>query len=213
MSRTRVKICGITRIDDALTAAENGADAIGLVFYPPSPRAVDIDTAADIVDALPPFVTAVGLFVNADVDAVDQVLERVPLGLLQFHGDESPADCDGFGRPWIKAIRMRPDVDLHRSDADFAHAAALLLDAYTPDRYGGTGERFEWNRIPDDLRHRVVLAGGLAADNVAQAVNQVQPYAVDVSGGVEAAKGIKDPARVAAFLQAVRQADRRINED
>lgn len=207
MTRTRAKICGITRPEDALAAVAGGADAIGLVFYSRSPRAVDVAAAGRIVAALPPFVTPVGLFVNAGRATIEAVLQRVPLGLLQFHGDETAADCSGFGRPWIKAVRMRPGIDLRRVEQDFADAAALLLDAYTPGIYGGTGERFAWQRIPADRGLPLVLAGGLTPDNVGDAVAQVRPYAVDVSGGVEASKGVKDPARIAAFLQAVQRAD------
>ncbi len=212
-TRTRVKICGITRIEDALTAVDQGADAIGLVFYARSPRGIDMLTAKRIIDALPPFVTPVGLFVNAGREAVNKVLDHLPLGLLQFHGDETPSECEGFGLPWVKAIRMRPQIDVQTTAQDFAGAAALLLDAYTPGQFGGTGERFAWERIPSDLGRPLVLAGGLTPDNVAGAIQAVRPYAVDVSGGVESAKGIKDPARVAAFLQATRRADRAIIED
>ena len=212
-TRTRVKICGITRIEDALTAVDQGADAIGLVFYARSPRGIDMLTAKRIIDALPPFVTPVGLFVNAGREAVNKVLDQLPLGLLQFHGDETPSECEGFGLPWVKAIRMRPQIDVQTTAQDFAGAAALLLDAYTPGQFGGTGERFAWERIPSDLGRPLVLAGGLTPNNVAGAIQAVRPYAVDVSGGVESAKGIKDPARVAAFLQATRRADRAIIED
>jgi len=206
-TRTRVKICGITRVEDALAVVDSGADAIGLVFYERSPRAVSLPQARAIADELPPFVTLTGLFVNAGRDAVEQVLDQVPLGLLQFHGDETPAQCEGYPLPYIKAIRMRPGIDLRQAAADYHSAAALLLDAYSPDAYGGTGERFAWERIPADLRCPIVLAGGLDADNVADAVGRVHPYAVDVSGGVEVAKGIKDAKQVRAFNAAVRSAD------
>ena len=206
-ARTRVKICGITRVEDALAVVDNGADAIGLVFYERSPRALSPPQAQAIADALPPFVTLTGLFVNAGRDTVEQILDQVPLGLLQFHGDETPAQCEGFSLPYIKAIRMRPGIDLAQAAADYHSAAALLLDAYSPDAYGGTGERFAWERIPTDLPCPIVLAGGLDADNVGDAVRRVHPYAVDVSGGVEAAKGIKDADRIRAFTAAVRNAD------
>jgi phosphoribosylanthranilate isomerase len=206
-ARTRVKICGITRVEVALAVVDSGADAIGLVFYERSPRAVSLPQARAIADELPPFVTLTGLFVNAGRDTIEQVLDQVPLGLLQFHGDETPAQCEGYRLPYIKAIRMRPGVDLDQAASDYPGAAALLLDAYSPDAYGGTGECFAWERIPTDLPCPIVLAGGLDADNVADAVRRVHPYAVDVSGGVEAAKGIKDADQVRAFVAAVRSAD------
>lgn len=205
--RTRVKVCGITRPDDALSAVALGADAIGLVFYARSPRAVDAATAARIVGALPPFVTSVGLFVDAAMDEVRAVLERVPLGLLQFHGDESPAYCAGFGRPYMKAVRVRPDTDLRALAADYDAAAGLLLDAYRAGVPGGTGECFDWGLIPAALAKPVILAGGLTPENIADAVRRVRPYAVDVSSGVEADKGIKDVAKMAAFMRGVESAD------
>ena len=209
---TRIKICGITNTDDAEQAAELGADAIGLVFYEPSPRNVDIEQACAVVDALPPFVTSVGLFVNASVDEVNGVLERVNLDLLQFHGDESPEFCASFDRPWIKAIRMADGVDLHAEAERYSESWGLLLDAYHPALPGGTGESFEWARVPDDLQTSVILAGGLTADNVGEAISTVRPYAVDVSGGVEAdsrlkGKGVKDWGKMADFIAAVRAAD------
>lgn len=204
---TRIKICGITRPEDALHAAALGADAIGLVFYAASPRAVSAAQARAIVDALPPFVTTVGLFVDATAEEVRGVLDQVPLDLLQFHGDEAPDYCASFARPYIKAIRMREDVDLVREAERFATARGLLLDAYRPGVPGGTGEVFAWERVPAGLSRPIVLAGGLDASNVADAIRQVQPYAVDVSGGVEAEKGIKDAAKMAAFVAAVHQAD------
>jgi phosphoribosylanthranilate isomerase len=205
--RTRVKICGITRPEDALEAVRLGADAIGLVFYPRSPRAVTPAQAARLVAALPPFVTAVGLFVDPTEAEVRAVLEAVPLDLLQFHGAETPEFCDRFGRRHIKAVRMRPGVDLHAEAARFAAADGLLLDAYRPGVPGGTGECFDWAAIPADLRAPVVLAGGLDADNVADAIRAVRPFAVDVSSGVEADKGIKDAAMLAAFLRGVARGD------
>ena len=206
--RTRIKICGFTRPDDAREAARLGVDAIGLVFYAPSPRAVDVTQARTIVDALPPFVTTVGLFVDAPADEVRGVLERLPLDLLQFHGDEAPDYCAQFGRPWLKAIRMRGDIDLREEAERYREARGLLLDAYRPGTPGGTGEAFEWERVPRDLALPVVLAGGLDPENVAQAIATVRPYAVDLSGGVESAKGIKDVARMAALVAAVRAADK-----
>jgi phosphoribosylanthranilate isomerase len=205
--RTRVKICGITRTEDAQAAAAAGADAIGLVFYAASPRAVSVEQAAAICRALPPFVGAVGLFVDADAATVAAVLRQVPLDLLQFHGGELPAFCEQFGRPYLKALRMSDEADVTAALARYARARALLLDTYSADRPGGTGEVFDWRRIPAPARARIVLAGGLNPDNVAAAIAQVRPCAVDVSGGVEAAPGVKDAARIAAFMAAVRAAD------
>ncbi|GAB6067099.1 phosphoribosylanthranilate isomerase [Methylothermus subterraneus] len=203
MPRIRVKICGLTRVEDALAAARFGADAIGLVFYPKSPRAVEIEQARQIALALPPFVTAVGLFVDADPVYVEAVLRRVPLGLLQFHGAETEVECARFGRPYLKAIRLREGVDLRREAARFPTACGLLVDAYDPDVPGGTGRRCDWDRIPKELGKPLILAGGLDPENVAAAVAKVRPWAVDVSSGVEKAKGIKDPAKMAAFLREV----------
>ncbi len=206
MSAVRSKICGITRVEDALAAAEAGADAIGLVFYPKSPRAVSIQQARAIIAALPPFVTTVGLFVNASRCELGEILDAVPLDLLQFHGDESPDDCAGFHRPWIKALRVRPGDDLQAACRLYQGASGILLDAYVAGVPGGTGEVFDWSLIPQGLSKPVILAGGLTPGNVAEAIGQVRPYAVDVSGGVEAAKGIKDAARIQAFIQAVQGA-------
>ncbi len=205
--RTRIKICGITRREDARKAVELGADAIGLVFYPPSPRAVTPQQAAEIVEQLPPFVTLVGLFVDATRDWVAEVLHALPLDLLQFHGEEAPAACTGHGLPWIKAIRMRESVDLEREMQHYGQASGLLLDSFKAGVPGGTGESFDWDRIPRELRSRIILAGGLTADNVEQAVRRIRPYAVDVSGGVEAAKGIKDADKMAAFIAGVKRGD------
>jgi len=206
MSNVRSKICGITRIEDALAAAEAGADAIGFVFYAKSPRAVDVRQARAIIAELPPFVTTVGLFVNASRCELNEILEVVPLDLLQFHGDETPADCEGFHRPWIKALRVRPGDDLEAACREYAGARGILLDTFVPGVPGGTGEAFDWSLVPATLSKPIILAGGLSADNVAQAIRQVRPFAVDVSGGVEQAKGIKDAAKIEAFMQAVRQA-------
>lgn len=207
MYRTRIKICGITRPEDGVAAARLGVDAVGLVFHPASPRAVAPAQARAVAAALPPFVTTVGLFVDAAPDSVRAILDEVPLDLLQFHGDESPGDCAAFGRPYIKAVRMREGVDVAAEAERHADAAGILLDAYNPALAGGSGERFDWERVPADLGVPVVLAGGLDAGSVAEAVATVRPYAVDVSSGVESAKGIKDPARMAAFATAVREAD------
>ena len=196
----RVKICGITRAEDLHAACNAGADALGFVFYAKSPRHVDVAAAAELVRALPPFVQSVGLFVDAAPDFVERVLRAVPLDLLQFHGDESPADCARYGRPYIKAVRVNRDTDLLKCAADFDAARGLLLDAFVPGVPGGTGERFDWGLIPPDLPKPVVLSGGLTPDNVAEAVQRVRPWAVDVSSGVEAAKGIKDAQKVAQFI-------------
>lgn len=204
---TRIKICGITRVEDVRVVADNGADAIGLVFYPASPRHVDIAQARQLVDALPPFVSVVGLFVDAEASSVRDVLASVPLDLLQFHGDETPEYCAQFGKPYLKAIRVKPGVDLLQCASNFREAKALLLDAYVEGLPGGTGAVFEWSLIPEVLRSRIILSGGLVAENVAAAITQVQPYAVDVSSGVEASKGIKDAAKVVAFINEVKRAD------
>jgi phosphoribosylanthranilate isomerase len=206
--RTRVKICGLTRPSDCQAAATAGADAIGLVFYAQSPRAANIDQARAVVASLPPFVSSVGLFVDAPAASIAAVLAAVPLDLLQFHGDEPPDACAAFGRPWVKALRVRPEIDLMREADRYAGARALLLDAYFPGVPGGTGERFDWGLIPLELGPRIVLAGGLTPDNVAEAIGRVRPYAVDVSGGVELARGIKDHAKIEAFMQGVRDGDR-----
>ena len=205
--RTRIKICGITRPQDAAEAVKEGADAIGLVFYPPSPRAVSLQQAAQLVAILPPFITVVGLFVNAHKDEVERVLDTVRIDLLQFHGDETPEECIAFGKPYIKAIRMREGLDLYHERSRYRSAGALLLDTYSKGIPGGTGDSFDWGRIPANLAESVVLAGGLTPNNVEQAVRTVRPYAVDVSGGVESDKGIKDGARIAAFIRGVRRAD------
>ncbi|TAM46944.1 MAG: phosphoribosylanthranilate isomerase [Gammaproteobacteria bacterium] len=204
--RTRVKICGITRVEDALAAAQAGADAIGLVFAPKSPRHMDLKQAAAIARALPPFITVVGLFENAAPETVHAALRHVSLDLLQFHGNETPEYCCAFPKPYVKAIHMTPDVDLHADDRRYADAAGLLLDTYSPGASGGTGEAFDWGRIPSDLKKPLVLAGGLTPANVAEAVRRVHPYAVDVSSGVESAKGIKDAKKISAFIEAVRLA-------
>ena len=203
MSVVRSKICGITRIEDALIAAEAGADAIGLVFYAKSPRAVSIQPARDIVAALPAFVTTVGLFVNASREELNDVLAGVALDLLQFHGDESPAECESYQRPYIKALRVKPGDDIAQLAAPYAKARGILLDTYVPGVPGGTGAAFDWSLVPSGLSLPVILAGGLSAANVQAAIEQVRPYAVDVSGGVEADKGIKDAAKIRAFMQAV----------
>jgi len=204
---TRIKICGFTRPDQARRAAEYGADAVGLVFYPPSPRNVSPEQAAAICEVLPPFVTPVGLFVDADPDLVRDVLRQVPLALLQFHGDETPDYCRQFDLPFIKAVRVKPGLDLVQYARNFSQSRGLLLDAYVAGTPGGTGERFDWSLIPPLLGTPVVLSGGLDPENVGQAVKAVHPWAVDVSSGVESGKGNKDLAKIKAFIDGVRNAD------
>lgn len=203
---TRVKICGITRVDDAKAALAAGADAIGLVFDRRSPRCVDIAQAQAIVDEVPPFIAVVGLFVDANTQWVEQVLREVRLTLLQFHGDEAPEQCRRYGRPYIKAIRMRDGIDLKAEAAKYADSSGLLLDSFVAEQAGGSGKTFDWGRIPRDLAKPIVLAGGLTVDNVRDAIRHVRPAAVDVSSGVEVSKGIKDPEKIAAFIAAVREA-------
>jgi phosphoribosylanthranilate isomerase len=200
----RVKICGITREEDALAVAHSGADAIGLVFYEPSPRYVSIAQAARLVAVLPPFVTVVGLFVNASADFVCEVLAVVSLDVLQFHGDESAEFCEQFHQPYLKAIRVKPGVDLLQCAAHFHSAQGLLLDAHVEGIPGGTGAVFDWTLIPEFVPLPLILSGGLDAENVADGIKQVQPYAVDVSSGVEANKGIKDTLKITRFMQEVK---------
>jgi phosphoribosylanthranilate isomerase len=208
--RTRIKICGITRTQDARAAAEAGADAIGLVFYPRSPRFLSVERAVEIRDALPPFVQSVALFVNADAAQVAQVLGRLGPAALQFHGDETPQFCAQFGVPWIKAARVKSGVstgaDLLEYLRPFSGAQAWLLDSYV-DEFGGVGESFDWSLVPAERERPLILSGGLARGNVAEAVRRVRPWGVDVSSGVESAKGIKDAAKIAAFIAEVRNAD------
>lgn len=198
--RVRVKICGITRLEDALNVVEQGADAIGLVFYAQSPRSVTISQAIEIANNIPAFVSVVGLFVNADPRFVNEVIGQVKLDLLQFHGDETPQECAQYGLPFIKAVRVKSDTNLVQYAQEFVAAKGLLLDAYTEGVMGGTGHVFDWSLIPKQLTKPVILAGGLNADNVVQAILQVRPYAVDISGGIELSKGIKDAEKVAAFM-------------
>lgn len=204
--RTRVKICGITRVEDALAAVQHGCDAIGLVFYAKSPRNVSLQQAAEIVAGLPAFVTAVGLFVDAAPAEINVVLAAVRLGLLQFHGDETPQQCRRYGLPYMKAIRVKAGTNLLQYAAEYSDAKALLLDAYAEGVAGGSGRVFDWSLIPANLPLPVVLAGGLNAGNVSAAIQQVHPYAVDVSGGVEITKGIKDADKIAAFMRGVEDA-------
>ncbi|MBE0439241.1 MAG: phosphoribosylanthranilate isomerase [Gammaproteobacteria bacterium] len=200
--RTRVKICGITRRQDAEFAIKMGADAIGLVMYAPSPRAVTVAQAQKIVENLPPFVCVVALFVDAQPEDVLTCLNQVKIDLLQFHGDESPEYCQQFNKPYIKAIRMKDQIDLTAMAKNYASASALLLDSYQFGVPGGTGQTFDWSMITD-VTKPIILAGGLTVENVAMAIEQVQPYAVDVSGGVELAKGIKDNQKIRTFMQEV----------
>ncbi len=204
--RTRVKICGITRPGDALAAAQAGADAIGLVFYPPSPRFLSVERAREVRAALPPFVQAVALFVNADAAQVAQVIGRVHPAMLQFHGEETPAFCGQFGLPYVKACRVAPGVDLLKYLVEFPAASGWLLDAHV-EEYGGVGASFDWSLVPRRLERPLVLSGGLTQGNVGAAIRKVKPWAVDVSSGVESAKGIKDAAKIAAFIAEVRNAD------
>ena len=207
IARVRIKICGITRAEDALAAIHLGADAIGLVFYRDSPRVVSMNTARRIAGMLPPFVTKVGLFVNAAADEINHVLQGVALDVLQFHGDEQPADCGCYSKPYIRAVRMHDTVDVCKEAQRYAGASALLLDTYVESKRGGTGESFDWSKIPLDAGKPIILAGGLHAGNVANAIRQTLPYAVDVSGGVESGKGIKDARKMAEFIREVRYAE------
>jgi len=202
--RTRVKICGITRLEDALEAARLGADAIGLVFYPDSPRNIAVEQASRIRFALPPFLSIVALFVDPEMDRVREVMTAVRPDALQFHGNETPQQCRSYGMPYIKAIRMENGVDVLAEARRYHDAQGLLLDTFVRDKAGGTGQRFDWTRVPADIPRPVILAGGLAADNVEQAVALVKPWALDVSGGVESSAGIKDAAKMAAFIDKAR---------
>lgn len=201
--RTRVKICGITRPEDGLVAAQLGADAIGLVFYPTSPRAVTIEQAQAVCKMLPPFVTRVGLFVDASRDKVESVLAQVALDVLQFHGNEQQEDCEGYDKPYLKALRMAPELDVERVVRKYASASGILLDSYQAGVAGGTGKTFDWTRVPHNIGKPLILAGGLEAGNVSDAIETVHPWAVDVSGGVESSKGIKDAGKIAAFMNEV----------
>ncbi|MEO8165449.1 MAG: phosphoribosylanthranilate isomerase [Betaproteobacteria bacterium] len=204
---TAVKICGITRVEDALVAAHAGAHAIGLIFYAGSPRLVSSGHARRVVEALPAFVTPVALFVDAAASEVERVIAEVKPQLLQFHGNETPEYCSSFGMPYIKAAKVRPGMDLLQYARHYETAKGLLLDAFVDGSHGGTGSTFDWALIPDQLPLPLILAGGLHQDNVTDAIRRVRPWAVDVSSGVEAAKGIKDAARIAAFIRGVRNAD------
>jgi phosphoribosylanthranilate isomerase len=202
-AQPRIKVCGLTRVEDVQAAVAAGVDAIGLVFYADSPRHVTIEQAKTLAKVIPPFMTIVGLFVNASRAEVNRVIEEVPLNLLQFHGDETVDQCEGFGLPYLRAARVRPGVDLLEFAMQFPTARALLLDTWTP-AYGGSGESFDWSLVPSSCPLPVILSGGLNPDNVAEAIRQVRPVAVDVSSGVESAKGIKDADKIRAFVLAVR---------
>jgi phosphoribosylanthranilate isomerase len=204
MSSCRVKICGITSVEDGLMAVNAGADAIGLVFYAKSPRHVSIEQAREIALAVGPFATVVGLFVNAPEAEVNAILQQVPLHVLQFHGDEDLAYCEQFARPYMKALRMKPDLDIQAAMAVYPSASGILLDAYRPGVPGGTGETFDWDRVPEQAPCPLVLAGGLTPENVKQAITATSPYAVDVSGGVEASPGKKDAEKTVSFIQAAK---------
>jgi phosphoribosylanthranilate isomerase len=204
---TAVKICGITRPEDALAAARAGAHAVGVVFFAPSPRYVAPARAAEILRALPPFITTVGLFVDAPAEEVRATLAEAPAALLQFHGAETPDFCRQFRRPYVKAVRMKQGVDLLQYARDYHDAKALLLDNYVEGLHGGSGAAFDWGLIPGGLPLPVILSGGLTPENVMDAVRRVRPSAVDVSSGVESAKGVKDAAKIAAFIKGVRNAD------
>lgn len=205
--RTRIKICGLREPAHAKVAAEAGADAVGLVFYGPSPRNVEIAQAKAVAEALPPYVMPVGLFVDAPASDIERILGEVRLGMLQFQGDETPEFCERFGVPYVRAVRMEPGTDLVEWAHRFARAKALLLDAHVPGTPGGTGRTFDWAAIPRDLPIAIILSGGLTPDNVAAAVRQVRPWAVDVSSGVESARGVKDPRRIVEFIRSVRRED------
>lgn len=205
--RTRIKICGIREPAHAVVAAQAGADAIGLVFYGPSPRHVEVAQAKAVAQALPPYVMPVGLFVNAPADEVRGILAQVPLGMLQFQGDEPAEFCEQFGLPYVRAVRMEQGTDLVEWSRSFSRARALLLDAHVPGTPGGTGRTFDWAAIPRNLPIAIILSGGLTPDNVGRAVREVRPWAVDVSSGVESARGVKDPRRIVEFIRSVRLED------
>ena len=206
-NRTRIKICGLKSADMALHASRCGADAVGLVFHKPSPRYVAPDEAARIAQALPPYVMAVGLFVDLPAGEIRDILARVPLQMLQFQGDEPPDFCESFRMPYVRAVRMEQGADLLEYAGRFSRARALLLDAHVPGLAGGTGQAFDWKEIPRDLPIPVILSGGLTPENVGRAVREVKPWAVDVSSGVEAERGVKDPRKIEEFIRSVRRED------
>jgi len=201
--RTRVKICGITRTEDALAAVNAGADALGFVFYAPSPRHISIQQASLIFDSLPPFINKVALFVNPSREEVDEALASLSIDVLQFHGDEDAAFCESFNKPYLKAIRVQPGTDFSKLAEDYKMASGLLFDAFDSKQYGGTGHTFDWSLLPNNYPTPLILAGGLTADNVCQAITETRPYAVDISSGVEQSKGLKDPQLIKQFMQEV----------
>lgn len=211
MASTRIKICGITTPEDARAAIGCGADAIGLVFYPKSPRAVSLQQASEIAAVVPPFVSLVALFVNEPAEQIERILNAVPVDLLQFHGDEAPEYCQNFDRPWIKALRVKPGMDIRAACAPYSTARGVLLDSWQEGIPGGTGKTFDWQLAAQALPLPVVLAGGLHADNVATAIAELRPAAVDVSGGVESAPGKKDTGKIRQFIAAVRTADEKLD--
>jgi phosphoribosylanthranilate isomerase len=201
--RIRVKICGITRVEDAQDAVSCGADAVGLVFYPDSPRFISVEQARSIVETVAPFVTVVGLFVNPDPEQVQDVISNVPLGLLQFHGQETNAECKAYGLPFIKSIAMHEGTDSQAVMESYPDAAGFLLDAWQPQTHGGSGITFDWRQVPENPPAPLILAGGLTPENINTAIKAVSPYAVDVSSGVESAKGIKSADKMLAFMKGV----------
>jgi phosphoribosylanthranilate isomerase len=203
VKRCRIKICGLTRPEDVTAAVESGADALGFVFFSESPRAVDLQQMTRLLPHIPAFVQTVGLFVNPEPDWVEEVCTEIPLDLLQFHGDEPRAFCERFEKPYIKAIRVRPDTDLLQYCHNYSSARGVLMDAYHPDVWGGSGQSFDWSLIPKDCSRPVILSGGLNEYNVGEAIRAVRPFAVDVSSGVEISKGIKDAHRIQAFINGV----------
>ncbi|MEE9355645.1 MAG: phosphoribosylanthranilate isomerase [Methylococcaceae bacterium] len=205
--RTRIKICGLTRIEDAVFAAKVGVDAIGLVFYPPSPRCLTLASALQIVSQLPAFTSTVGLFVNQQAEIIEETLDHLAIDTLQFHGEETPAFCRQFSKPYIKSIAMQEDTDLKKAAESYHDASALLLDVFDATAKGGTGRSFDWNLIRQRIEIPIILAGGLSCSNVSLAINKVKPYALDVSSGVESAKGIKDQQKIVTFLQQVYECD------
>lgn len=206
--RTRIKVCGITNLDDALLAVQAGADALGFVFYEPSPRYVTPQVAANIIAQLPPYVATVGLFVDETEEVIRETVALTQIDLLQFHGSEPEVRCNIYERPYYKAIRVKPELDLKQAVSEFSSARGILLDAYKPGIPGGTGESFNWQLIPDELKPEIILAGGLTPENVAQAITEVTPYAVDISGGVEASKGKKDADKIKRFFDEVLRVNR-----
>lgn len=205
MSRIRVKMCGITRLEDAECAIAEGADALGFVFYPPSPRCVSKSDVREILCKISPFISKVALFVNQDYDYVHDLIATLPIDMIQFHGDETPEFCEQFNKPYIKALRVREDTDIDAVASRFRSASGLLVDAFDDQVYGGSGQSFDWKLLPDRCKLPIILAGGLRPDNVAEAIQVAHPYAVDVSSGIESSKGIKDPDKISAFMKEVRR--------